>query len=137
MNKTIFEVGKTYLTRDGSEAEIMSSNSHSLEGIVTKTNGKRVSRMWRPTGISFYPDDRYTDLMPGEIPGKKYEGFAKVDAATIAAIDMSWDSEQHKLKEENASLFKANLELLEEVDALQQFMERLNKENGQIGRAHV
>lgn len=119
MNKTVFEVGKTYITRDGSEADIISRNSFTLEGTVTKTNGKRIPIMWLPTGSSVYYDDKEMDLMPEEIQGKKYDGFAKVDAATIAAIDMAWDSEQHKLKEENVSLFKANLDLLEEVDALQ------------------
>ena len=96
MNKTVFEVGKTYITRDGSEAEIISRNSFTLEGTVTKTNGKRIPIMWLPTGSSVYYDDKEMDLKPEEIPEK---------------------IEEHK--EENASLFKANLDLLEEVDALQ------------------
>ena len=131
-----FEVGKTYLTRDGSEAEIMSRNSFTLVGTVTKTNGKRISLMWLPTGSSVYYDDKEMDLMPPdaepELEGKTardlcdtvYGVYSRI--ASYVSDKQEQDSVQPKLKEENASLFKANLELLEEVDALQKENRRLH-----------
>ena len=131
-----FEVGKTYLTRDGSEAEIMSRNSFTLVGTVTKTNGKRISLMWLPTGSSVYYDDKEMDLMPPdaepELEGKTardlcdtvYGVYSRM--ASYVSDKQEQDGVQHKLKEENAALLSENNYVLVQIEELQKEYGRLH-----------
>ena len=100
MNKTTFEVGKTYLTRDGSEAQVTSSDWKTLAGIVTAKSGFKRRCMWYHTGAFVFSGQPAMDLMPEAT----YENNSSI---------------VESLKKENASLFKANIDLLAKFDALQ------------------
>ena len=104
MNKTIFEVGKTYLTRDGSEAQLTFRGCKTLAGAVTAKSGFKQYCMWYYNGAFVFSGQPGMHLMPQD----------KEDSSIMES-----------LKKENASLFKSNLDLLAEADAL-------HKENGRL-----
>ena len=173
IEKRVFNVGKTYLTRDGLVASIISSNGNTLEGNTTDQEGIRRHNLWYLTGTCVFsgqpgmhlvhPDEKQEIKKTFEV-GKTYltrdgrKVLIKSHAGTtiIATIryenvtehDSTWyatgnyffsgqspmdlmplDEENNSnggyLEKENANLFKQNLELLAEVDALQ-------KENGRL-----
>ena len=134
MNKTTFEVGKTYLTRDGRKVLIKKYAGTQIIGTTRWEDGDESTHIWDGTGNYFFSGQSPMDLMPTEpeLEGKTardlcdtvYGVYSRI--ASYVSDKQEQDSVQPKLKEENASLFKANLELLEEVDALQKENRRLH-----------
>ena len=126
MNKTTFEVGKTYLTRDGSEILITSITNDLMNGVGTSQSGHMGLSTWYINGKYLFSGKAHMDLMPEEIPAdsatlkKSINETLTETLATVGWSPPGWKTRKEAtLQEENASLFKANLELLEEVDALQ------------------
>ena len=183
MNKTIFEVGKTYLTRDGHKVLIKPYAGTMIIGTIHQKDGTEWNPMWYDSGnYMWYPAGNYffsgqypMDLMPTDDksepiieepsltvtditqhPSYGWDGWiapqqkirkelfrtiyeaCNRDLSDVtskqekeieeAVLKLGWNPPSDKdkadaLREENATLFKANLDLLAEVDALQ-------KENG-------
>ena len=109
IEKRVFNVGETYLTQDGSEAQVTFRDWKTLAGTVTLESGFKQHCMWYHTGAYVFSGQPEMNLMPLDVPYENDKNSSKVDS----------------LKRENATLFKANLDLLAEVDALQ-------KENGRL-----
>ena len=110
MNKSTFMAGKTYLTRHNASVRIVDYDGEFIIGIITYANGCTLPERWHLNGEYLLKFETFMDLMPDSL----YEN-------NISNVESLAES----LKKENASLFKANLDLLAEVDALQ-------KENGRL-----
>ena len=106
IEKRVFNVGETYLTRDGRKVLIKSYAGNTIIGITRHNDGDEWSPMWYTAGNYHFYGQSPMDLMP-------------------EAIFENHSCDGRCLEKENADLFKQNLDLLAEVDVLQ-------KENGRL-----
>ena len=106
MNKKTFEVGKTYLTRDGRKVFIKSYAGTTIIGVTRHNDGTEWTPTWYGCGSYFFSGPSPLDLMPEAI---FEENTSKVES----------------LKRENAALFSENIYVLAQIEELQ-------KENGRL-----
>ena len=118
----IFEVGKTYLTRDGRKVLMKSYTGAMIMGTTRWKGGDESTHLWYDTGNYFFSGQSPMDLMPWGITGfsavtePELEGKAMRERGIESAlIKLGW-TPPGKKSDEDAKL-QAEVETLREENA--------------------